>query len=59
MFEQEKQEALAAQWDEAERLREQTVKEACCALRHQLRDEFAWEKERAIADALTLARVRS
>ncbi|GFO43785.1 translation initiation factor if-2-like [Plakobranchus ocellatus] len=55
-LEEEKQEALKQQWEECERLKEQAVEEACLALRKRLRDEFAVEKERAIADALRVAR---
>ena len=56
-FDVEKAEALKEQWEECERLREKAVEEACTALRKQLRDEFAWEKEKAIAEALAHARV--
>ena len=56
-FEKEKEEALRKQWEEAERQKQAAIQEACTALHKQLRDEFAWEKERAIAEALALARV--
>ena len=58
-FDAEKAEALKEQWEECERLREKAVEEACTALRKQLRDEFAWEKEKAIAEALAHARVNN
>ncbi|ELT89267.1 hypothetical protein CAPTEDRAFT_227543 [Capitella teleta] len=55
-FEKEKAEALSQQWIECERLKEEAIEEACEALRKQLRNEFAIEKEMAIAQALSLAR---
>ena len=57
-LEEEKQEALRLQWEECERLKEEAVEEACTALRKRLRDEFAVEREKAIAEALRIARVR-
>ncbi|RUS72806.1 hypothetical protein EGW08_019430 [Elysia chlorotica] len=53
---EEKEEALRNQWEECERLKEEAVEEACTALRKRLRDEFAVEREKAIADALRIAR---
>ena len=55
----EKEEALAAQWEECQRLQGEAVEAACSALRKQLRDEFAVEREQAIAEALKTARVSS
>ncbi|XP_076453522.1 uncharacterized protein LOC143288779 [Babylonia areolata] len=49
---QEKDEALAAQWEEAQRLQQEAVALACGALRTQLRREFEEEKAAAIAEAL-------
>lgn len=45
------------QWEECERLKEIAVQEACALLSKKLRDEFAWEREKAVADALAVARV--
>ena len=56
-FEKEMEEALQAQWEECERLKEKAIEEACTALRKQLRNKFAIEKEKAIAEALSRARV--
>ena len=55
----EKEEALAAQWEECQRLQGEAVEAACSALRKQLRDEFAVEREQAVAEALKNARVSS
>ncbi|XP_076435566.1 uncharacterized protein LOC143275383 [Babylonia areolata] len=52
----EKEEALAAQWMECQRLQQEAIEAACNALRKQLRNEFAVEKEQAIAEALKAAR---
>ena len=57
-LELEKQEALQMQWEECERLKEIAIEEACIALTKKLRNEFAIEKEQAIAEALRKARVR-
>lgn len=46
------------QWREAETLKDQAVEEAIGSLRKKMRDEYAMEKERAIAEALSKARVR-
>ena len=56
-LELEKEEALQRQWEECERLKEIAVEEACTALHKRLRNEFAIEKEQAIAEALRKARV--
>ena len=55
----EKEEALEAQWEECQRLQGEAVEAACTALRKQLRDEFAVEREQAVAEALKIARVSS
>lgn len=55
-FDKEKAEALREAWEEAERQKEMAIKDACDALRKQLRNEFAIERERAIAAALAHAR---
>ncbi|KAK7483878.1 hypothetical protein BaRGS_00024895, partial [Batillaria attramentaria] len=52
----EKEAALRAQWEECQRLQEEAVHAACLTLRKRLRDEFASEKEQAVADALKAAR---
>ena len=49
--------ALQEQWEECERLKAIAVEKACAALRTQLRNDFVFEKEKAIADALAVARV--
>ena len=56
-FNKEKEEALAEQWDEAEKLKVKAIQEACDSLQRRLRNEFAIEKEKAVADALAIARV--
>ena len=53
----EKEDALAAQWEECQRLQQEAVEAACSALRRQLRHEFNIEKEQAVAAALKEARV--
>ena len=57
-FEREKEEALKRQWEECERLKLLAVEDACVALKEKLRNEFAWEKEQAIGEALAVARVQ-
>lgn len=53
---EEKEQALAEQWKEAERQREEAVAVACEKLTHQLKLEFAYEKEQAVAEALRIAK---
>ncbi|XP_012943710.2 vicilin-like seed storage protein At2g18540 [Aplysia californica] len=55
-LEQEKEEALQNQWEECERLKEIAIEEACAALHKRLRNEFAVEREQAVAEALKKAR---
>ncbi|XP_060567971.1 trichohyalin-like isoform X2 [Ruditapes philippinarum] len=55
-FIQEKEEALAQQWEECERLKEEAVALACEKLTHKLKLEFAYEKEQAVAEALRIAK---
>ncbi|GFS05141.1 translation initiation factor IF-2-like [Elysia marginata] len=55
-LEEEKEEALRLQWEDCERLKKEAVEEACQALRKRLRDEFAVEREKAVAEALRIAR---
>ena len=57
-FLQEKEEALAQQWQECERIKEEAIALACDKLTHKLKLEFAYEKEQAIAEALRIAKVR-
>ncbi|XP_070173442.1 uncharacterized protein [Littorina saxatilis] len=52
----EKEEALVAQWEECQRLQAQAVDVACMQLREQLRNDFAVEREQAVAQALKAAR---
>lgn len=56
-LDEEKEEVLRQQWKECERLKEIAVEQACTALRKHLRNEFAVEREGAIAEALRKARV--
>lgn len=56
-FTKEKEEALAQQWEEAERLKTIAVQEACEKLQHKVRGQFIIEREKAVAEALTRARV--
>jgi hypothetical protein len=56
-YDKEKLEALEELWEETERLKVKAVQEACDELRHRLRNELLLEKEKAIADALAVARV--
>ncbi|XP_071085958.1 uncharacterized protein [Haliotis cracherodii] len=55
-LQKEKEEALKQQWEDCERLKEIAIADACTALRKSLRNEFALEKERAVAQALKAAR---
>ncbi|KAL8612353.1 hypothetical protein ACOMHN_020172 [Nucella lapillus] len=52
----EKEEALVAQWEECQQLQGEAIEAACNALRKQLRNDFAVEKEQAVAEALKNAR---
>lgn len=56
-MEREKEEALRSQWEDCERLKQQAIDDVCNTIRQSLRNELAIEKERAIADALRVARV--
>ena len=53
----EKEEALHKQWHECEKLKEEAVAVACEELSRKLRYEFAVEKEKAVAEALRIAKV--
>lgn len=55
-FHQEKEEALAAQWVQCERIKEEAVALACEKLARQMRAEFVIEKEEAVAEALRIAK---
>ncbi|XP_013393594.1 uncharacterized protein LOC106161241 [Lingula anatina] len=57
-LQKEKEEALRKQWEEAERIKQKAIDEACALLEKRLRDEFALEKELAIAETLQKARER-
>ncbi|XP_064639400.1 coiled-coil domain-containing protein 91-like [Lineus longissimus] len=56
--EKEKQEALQAQWEECERLKEEAIKDALATYSKKLRNEFALERERAIAEALHAQKIK-
>ena len=56
-FEKEKEHALNVQWEKAEAIKEQAVEGATGSLWKKIKDEYALDKEKAIAEALTLARV--
>ena len=55
-FEKEKEQALKIQWEKAETIKEQAVEGAIGSLRKKMKDEYALEKEKAIAETLTSAR---
>ncbi|KAH3813566.1 uncharacterized protein LOC127834789 [Dreissena polymorpha] len=55
-FEREKEEALNQAWQAAERRKEEAVAVACEELARKLRHEAAVEKEKAIAEALRVAK---
>ncbi|XP_077988274.1 uncharacterized protein LOC144442776 [Glandiceps talaboti] len=55
-FNKEKAEALRKQWEECERIKEQAIKDALAAQEKELRRQFALEKEKAVANALAIAR---
>lgn len=52
----EKEEVLKAQWEECERLKREAVARAIAETTRRLRNEFALEKQLAIAKALKIAR---
>jgi hypothetical protein len=54
-----KQDALQAQWEECERLKEEAIKQAIADHMKTLRNQFALEKERAVAEALQAQKVRA
>lgn len=56
-YDKVREEALTAQWDECERLKQEAIEEAITSLRLKLQREFQWQRERAIADALEKQRV--
>lgn len=58
-MEDEKQQALTLQWEEAQRQKEQAVKDECQALTVKLNREHRLDKELSIGTALQKARVRN
>ncbi|CAG5131955.1 unnamed protein product [Candidula unifasciata] len=54
-IQEEKEEALRQQQEDHEKMKQKAVQQACDVLRTQLRNEFAVEKQRAVADALRKA----
>ena len=56
-LEKERDIALKKQWQEAEIIKDKAVEEAIGSLRKKMKDEYSFEKEKAIAEALALARV--
>ena len=48
---------MNVQWEKAEAIKEQAVEGATGSLWKKIKDEYALDKEKAIAEALTLARV--
>ena len=56
-FERELEESMHRQLEECERLQAEAVAAACTALTRKLRDDFAWEKEKSIGEALARAMV--
>ena len=48
---------MNVQWEKAEAIKEQAVEGAAGSLWKKIKDEYALDKEKAIAEALTLARV--
>lgn len=57
-MEREKEKALSDQWEECERIKKEAIEEACIALTKKLRNEFVLEKEKAIAEALKIQKVK-
>lgn len=57
-MEHEKEKALSDQWEECERIKKEAIEEACIALTKKLRNEFVLEKEKAIAEALKIQKVK-
>lgn len=53
----EQEAALREQWEQCQALQREAVEAARAAVRKQIREELAMEKERAIAEALRIARV--
>ena len=56
-FAKQEEHALKLQWEEAEKLKTQAVANAIGSLRNKIKDEYALEKEKAVAEALAVARV--